>query len=60
MYVPVDSREHDKPLAKALFFLQVLLQMAHGLLHDLSGLEHKWEDEFPGPELVTHLLHCGQ
>ena len=60
VHVAEHRGQNDRALGVALELVEVLLQLGHGPLHDLGGLEDEGEDQLAGAELVADLLHRGQ
>ena len=60
VHVAEHGRDHDLALGVALDPVEVVLELRHGALHHLGGLEHEGQDQLAGAELVAHLLHGRQ
>ncbi len=60
VHIAVNRRQHHCPLARAFHPLQVGLQVGHRLLHHLSRLQDKRQDQFSSPEFIPNLLHRRQ
>ena len=57
VHVAIDRGEDHFALAGAFEPVEVMLEVRHGLLHDLGALEHKRQDQLPSAEQIAHLLH---
>ncbi len=60
VYIAVDRRQHDLALGRACLLVEVLLQVAHRLFHDLGGLQHERQDQLTRAKLIADFLHCRQ
>ena len=60
VHVAIHGGEHQCALGDPGFLLQVVLQVRHGFLHHLGGLEHKRQDQLARAELIAYLFHGGQ
>ncbi|MNS37747.1 hypothetical protein D3C72_699740 [compost metagenome] len=60
VHVAVYGREHHLALGRALGLLEELLDVGHGLFHDLGGLQHERQNQLASAELVAHVLHGRQ
>jgi len=60
MYVAKNCRNYELTLREPFLFIQEVLKLGNSLLHHLSGLQNKWQDEIPCAKPIANLFHRGQ